>query len=48
MQTLARHRAQRPEAVALVGYKHQAHNLERWIGIVVWAVFLAVLIVESR
>ncbi|MCE9594155.1 MAG: hypothetical protein K8S98_08175 [Planctomycetes bacterium] len=48
MQTLARHRAERAQAVAVVGYKRHAHNLERWVGIVVWIALLAVLIVESR
>ncbi|MBI5433900.1 MAG: hypothetical protein HZA52_13800 [Planctomycetes bacterium] len=48
MQALARHRAERPEAVAVVGYRGQALALERWIGIVLWGAFLAVLIAASN
>lgn len=48
MQILARHRAERPQALALVGYRGQAALLERWVGVVLWIAFLAVLITASN
>lgn len=53
MLALARHRAERslrdrPEAVAISGYRGHAISLERWVGVVIWIAFLVFLLAESN